>query len=92
MYEEYNRLLTFCSMRHAMWAEGLLLKAGIIVASIPIPRDINISCGQCILFMAEQESRVMAVLREKNIFWTELFTRDSLNKVYEKIAEYEDEI
>lgn len=92
MYEEYNRLLTFCSMRHAMRAEELLLKAGIIVTSIPVPREINITCGQCILFMAKQESLVMAVLRDKNVFWAEVFTRDSLNKVYEKIAEYEDEI
>ncbi len=90
MYEEYNRLLSFCSIRHAIRAEELLSQAAIRVAAVPIPREINITCGQCILFMDEQESQVMAVLRDKNVYWAELFIRDSLNKVYEKIAEYED--
>jgi len=92
MYQAYNRLLTFCSVRHAIRAEELLIKAGIKVASMPIPREIDITCGQCILFMAEQEAQLMAVIRDKNVLWTELFTRDDVNKEYEKIAEYEDNV
>jgi len=90
MYQEYNRLLTFCSVRHAIRAEELLMKAGIQVASMPIPREIDITCGSCLLFMADQEIQLMAVVQEKNVFWAKLFIRDGVNKVYEELAEYEE--
>jgi hypothetical protein len=92
MYQEYNRLLTFCSVRHAIRAEELLRKAGVKVVSLPIPREIDITCGQCLLFMADQEVQLMAVLRDKNVYWAELFARDGVNKNYEKLAEFEDKI
>jgi hypothetical protein len=92
MYEEYNRLLSFCSVRHAIRAECLLMEAGIKVVSLPIPREIDITCGQCILFMSEKEDKVMKVLRDKNVYWSELFTRDGMNKMYEKIAAHEDDV
>lgn len=90
MYEEYDRVLSFCSVRHAIRAEELLVKCGIKVASVPKPREIDINCGQCILFLYEQENEVMAILQNKNVFWAELYSRDGKNKVYEKIAEYEE--
>lgn len=60
------------------------------VVALPKPREIDINCGQCILFLYEQENEVMAILRNKNVFWAELYSRDGKNKEYEKIAEYED--
>lgn len=90
MYEEYDRLLSFCSVRHAIRAEELFAQAGIKVVSLPKPREIDITCGQCILFMAEEQEKVMAVIRDKNVFWAELFKRDGVNKDYEQLAEYED--
>jgi hypothetical protein len=92
MYEEYDRLLSFCSLRHALRAEELLAQGGIKVVSIPIPREIHITCGQCILFMAEKQDGVMALLKEKNVFWAQLFARDGVDKNYEQLAEFEDSI
>ena len=90
MYQQYNRILTFCSVRHGIRAEELLIKANIKVVTMPIPREIDITCGLCLLFMADQQAQVLAVIRDKNVYWAKLFMRDGVNKVYEELAEYED--
>jgi hypothetical protein len=90
MYEDYTRLLSFCSVRHAIMAETTLHRAGIKAILLPTPRAIGVNCGQCLLFMSEYEENVLNLLQEKNIYWTKLFKRDSANRMYELFAQNEE--
>lgn len=85
MYIAYDRLLSFASVHHAIRAEKILLEIGITVIALPTPREIDISCGQCLLFTAIDQERVVDILNEKAAKWSRLFKRDIQNRVYEEI-------
>ncbi|WP_371381824.1 DUF3343 domain-containing protein [Sporomusa aerivorans] len=51
-YPHYDRLISFESVHQAVKAEKVLDRQGIAVAALPTPREIAISCGQCLLFVA----------------------------------------
>ena len=70
-----------------MKAEKVLAEAGIEVAAVPTPREVDISCGQCVLFAAENEQKVLAILIDNHVRWSKLFRRDYSAKSYEKLAE-----
>lgn len=88
LYREYDRLLSFSSVHHAIRAEKLLCEKGIKIIAMPTPREIDISCGQCLLFMTKDETEVMAVLRQGQVQWSKLFSRDAAARIYEQQAEY----
>ena len=77
--------MSFVSVHHEIRAEKLLLAAGIIVIALPIPREIDISCGQCLLFEAVDEKKVIKTLQDHHVPWGKLFTRNSHDRVYEEI-------
>lgn len=85
MYLAYDRLLSFGSVHHAMRAEKLLLKAGIKVDALPTPREINISCGECLLFMATNQQKAMGILADHQVCWTKLFQCNMQERVYEEV-------
>jgi len=85
IYPSYDRLLSFASVHHAIRAEKLLLAAGIIVAPVPVPREIDISCGQCLLFVAADQHRVLIILQDHQVQWSKLFTRNIQARVYEEL-------
>ena len=85
IYPSYERLLSFASVHHAIRAEKLLLAAGIIVVTLPTPREIDISCGQCLLFAATDEQKTLLTLRDHQVQWSKLFTRNIQDRVYEEL-------
>jgi hypothetical protein len=85
MYRSYDRLLSFGSVHHAMRAEKLLVAAGIKIDDLPTPREINISCGECLLFMATDQEQVMEILASHQVCWTKLFQCNMLDRVYEEL-------
>ncbi len=87
LYQEYDRLVTLSSVHHAIKAEKLLAKAGIKVIAQPTPREIDVSCGQCLLFKAGNEEKALAVLKQGQVMWSKLFARNALSRVYEEIAD-----
>lgn len=85
MYSSYDRLLSFLSVHHAIRAEKILTNAGLDVVFLPTPREIDISCGQCILFAAADQEQAMCILKEKQAEWSRLFKRNSKERIYEEI-------
>lgn len=88
MYAQYNRMISFVSVHHAMRAERLLTQAEIETAAIPTPREIDISCGQCLLFRAGDQEKLVNILQQTRIQWSKLFACDRCLKRYDKLAEY----
>ncbi|SPF53828.1 hypothetical protein SBF1_7010004 [Candidatus Desulfosporosinus infrequens] len=85
MYLKYDRLLSFGSVHHAMRAEKLLTAAEIKIDALPTPREIDISCGECILFMAADQQRVIKILDDHQVRWTKLFKCNMQDRVHEEI-------
>lgn len=85
MYSSYDRLLSFLSVHHAIRAEKILTKAGIDVVFLPTPREIDISCGQCILLSAADQEQAVGILKERQAEWSRLFKRNSKDRIYEEI-------
>jgi len=85
MYRGYDRLLSFLSVHHAIRAEKLLLAAGIIIVALPTPREIDISCGQCLLFVANDQQRVLTALQNHQVQWSKLYKRTIQDRVYEEL-------
>ena len=85
MYLNYDRLLAFGSVHHAMRAEKLLLGAGIAVDALPTPREIDISCGECLLFMATDQQKAMQILADYQVCWTKLFQCNIQERIYEEM-------
>jgi len=85
MYIAYDRLLSFFSVHHAIRAEKILAKAGISVVTLPTPREIDISCGHCLLFIAVDQKRVISTLKAGQVEWNRLFKRNIQERVYEEI-------
>ncbi len=85
MYIAYDRLLSFFSIHHAIRAEKILANAGIGVVALPTPREIDISCGHCLLFIAGDQEQVISILKAEQIEWNRLFIRNIQERVYEEI-------
>ncbi|WP_371369942.1 DUF3343 domain-containing protein [Sporomusa rhizae] len=88
-YQQYDRLISFDSVHHAIKAEKVLGKHGIAIYALPTPREIDISCGQCLLFMASGQDKVMNLLADDHVRWSKLFSRTHTGTayIYEKILE-----
>lgn len=86
IYPEYNRLISFASVHHAIRAEKLLNACGIKVIALPTPREIDISCGQCLIFMDNNEDTLVKVLGDNKVQWNKLFRRNAKERIYEEIV------
>lgn len=86
IFSEYDRFLSFSSVHHAIRAEKLLGAADIKVVAMPTPREIAISCGQGLLFMAVHQETVLTILQEGQVAWSKLFKRQAGS--YEEIADF----
>ena len=85
MYQNYDRLLSFGSVHHSIRAEKLLLTAVITVDALPTPREIDISCGECLLFMATNQLQAIKILDNNGVCWTKLFKCNIQERVYEEM-------
>ena len=83
-------MISFDSVQHAIKAEKLLEQNGIACYALPTPREIDISCGQCLLFAAGQQAEIIRLFVAGKVRWSKLFSRTAAgqNYIYEKIAEY----
>lgn len=59
------------------------------MAEIPTPREIDISCGQCLLFAAADQEAVLALLAGGKVQWSKLFLRNYDAKEYIHLADRE---
>lgn len=73
-----------------MKAEKILEQNEIIAQALPTPREIDISCGQCLLFMARQQAAIIQIFAINKVRWSKLFSRTTAGQIfiYEKIADY----
>ena len=85
IYRDYERLLSFASVHHGIRAERLLMAAGITVITLPTPREIDISCGQCLLLKATDQDRALTILSDHQVQWNKLFIRNIQDRVYEEL-------
>jgi hypothetical protein len=86
IYQQFDRLLSFASVHHAIRGERLLKAVEVEVVALPTPREIDISCGQCLLFNSVNEERVLSELMKEHVQWSKLFRRDVKARVYEEIG------
>lgn len=86
IYPQYDRLLSLPSVHHAIRAERLLCLAGISIVALPTPREIDINCGQCLLFQAKDETSVLHILQHGQVKWSKLFSRNAGTRYYAEIA------
>lgn len=82
-----DHLISFVSVHDAMRAEHLLGEAGIKVAARPTPREIDLSCGHCLLLAAADQAAALAVLAGNSARWSKLYRRVAA-RAWEKIREY----
>ncbi|OGO07097.1 MAG: hypothetical protein A2Y61_04525 [Chloroflexi bacterium RBG_13_60_13] len=54
-------------MSNALRAEKLFKKTGIAVRLVPVPRQLSSDCGICLRFDRPDESRVRAILDNRQI-------------------------
>jgi len=85
IYQNYDGLLSFDSVHHAIRAEKLLLAAQIIIVSLPTPREIDISCGQCLLFAVKDQEKVRKILNDQQVKWKKIFRCNLQKRVYEEL-------
>ena len=83
-------MISFDSVQHAIKAEKLLAQSGIGCYGLPTPREIDISCGQCLLFADRQQEAIIKLFTDNRVRWSKLFSRTAAGQIYmyEKIAEY----
>ena len=83
-------MISFDSVHQAIKAEKILGQNGISVYALPTPREIDISCGQCLLFAAGRQAEILALLAAAHVRWSKLFSRTQAEKacIYEKLSEY----
>ena len=72
-------------MHHAIRAERLLLAVHIACVALPTPRQISVSCGQCLLFKERDQAELLAVLEKEKVLWSRLYARSRDGYVYEQL-------
>lgn len=53
----------FHSTHHALWAEQVLVAAGVPARMVPVPRHLSSDCGYCVRFDRAHADRAAALLR-----------------------------
>jgi len=71
-------------------AEKVLGQKGLDFFALPTPREIDISCGQCLLVKAVQQAAIIELFTVDKVRWSKLFSRTATGQtyLYEKITEY----
>lgn len=79
---EWDRLLSFQSVHEAIRAQDVYEKAGLPVKGVPTPRDIDISCGVCLLYFSKDEQQILSLAQEKDIEWSFCYDRSAVEGRY----------
>ena len=80
--------MSFASVHQAIKGERVLRLAGINADSRPTPREISISCGQCLLLATSDQDQALAILKKAGVVWSKLYSHDKQQRLYELLAEY----
>jgi hypothetical protein len=67
MSGEKKCIITFLSVHHALKAEKVLLKEGLAISMIPVPREISSDCGVALKFECEEEASVAKILESNMV-------------------------
>ena len=86
----YERLVSFDSVHQAIRAEQLLEAAGVDIQIVPTPREIDLSCGQSMLFHVQDQPEVLSLLTRNQVRWAKMFSRSGGGRVYEKLTNFEE--
>lgn len=94
MYNEFDRLISFTSVHQAIHGERVLSNENVQYIAIPTPREIDISCGQCILFKAMEQDKVLKNFAQQEVVWNKLFSRNGEYRLYKqlKVEGYEPDL
>ncbi len=80
-------MVSFVSVHQAIGGERVLQGTGISVLALPTPREIDISCGQCLIFSSQDEAQILKLWEEARVEWSRLFSRDGQKRIYKEIRE-----
>lgn len=80
-------MISFVSVHQAIKAEKVLAASGINVVALPTPREISVSCGQCISLPAADLEKTLNLLTEAHVQWARLYSHER-DRVFELMAEY----
>ena len=67
MEKRQYSVVLFYSTSSALQVEKLFKKTGIAVRLVPVPRQLSSDCGICLRFDRPDESRVRAILDNRQI-------------------------
>jgi hypothetical protein len=79
-------LITFQSVHQVICVEKLLQQENIAYEVIPTPREISLSCGQCLVIEAAQVKQVKTLLVQEAIRGWKLFRAERNRRIYEEIG------
>ena len=85
LYQELDCLITFVSVHQAIAAERILRSLALRHAALPTPREISVSCGQCLALEQAKLSVALEQLAKDKISWSKIFTRDAVRRIYQEI-------
>lgn len=57
-----NPMLVFDTTHHAVWAEQIILDAGLAAEILPAPSDAKAKCSLAIAYMPDEETAVFDAL------------------------------
>ena len=81
--------ITFASVHYALRARRVLERAGVTAELLPVPRDIDLSCGQCLHMPAAALEKALALLQRQSVPWSGVY-RPLGRRLYEQIYGGED--
>ncbi len=85
LYPDFDCLITFSSVHQAIAAERNFKRASLAHAAMPTPREISVSCGQCLVLERAELDRALKLLEEARLVWNKVFARDARQRIYEEI-------
>ena len=87
-YNDHNRLITFVSVHQAIFAERVLKEGQVKTIAMPTPREIDLSCGHCLLFKESNEQELLDILEKNKVVWSKIFERIMPERRYVLIGQY----
>ena len=85
LYQDFDCIITFVSVHQAIAAERSLKRVKIEHVALPTPREISVSCGQCLAIRQGELKEAIRLLLDEKIVWSKIFTRDVRQRIYEEI-------
>lgn len=72
---ERELVFTFAGTSQVIWAEQVLLEAGVPVKVMPLPSLVRAGCGICLRVPVQDEKSASKLLQEKQISCEQIYER-----------------